>query len=62
MNPWPGTSCDRRVGACGDWELSIAASGGPDCAGRLSRYRRSLEANDDYAAAGASEQHGFTHG
>jgi hypothetical protein len=23
MNTWPGTSCDRLVGACGGWELLL---------------------------------------
>jgi hypothetical protein len=61
MNAWPGTSCDRRVRAwvwVGNWCWFCW----PDCAGRLSRYQRSLEANHDYAAAGASEQHGFANG
>jgi hypothetical protein len=28
---------------------AVAGPGGPDYASRLSRYQRSLEANDDYA-------------
>jgi hypothetical protein len=68
MNAWPETRCDRRLRACGLG--AVAGSGDPDYAGRLSRYQRSLEANDDYAddddtaadTAADAQQHGFING